>query len=61
MEVGADPVTDVEDIVFSRDDQRMVVSVFRQDAAYLLNRATQERVKLPAQRRLWIKFLSKRK
>ncbi len=46
-DVGDDPVTDVQDIVFSSDDERMIVSVFRQDAAYLLNRATQERVKLP--------------
>lgn len=48
--LGDDPVTSVEDIVFSPDDRRMLVSVFRQSSAYLLDRDSEERLGLPHQR-----------
>ncbi|MEM8733121.1 MAG: WD40 repeat domain-containing protein [Planctomycetota bacterium] len=45
--IGEDPVTGVEDIVYSPDEARLLVSIFRQDAAYLLDRSSKARIKLP--------------
>lgn len=47
---GEDPVTGVEDIVYSPDGGRILVSIFRQDAGYLLTRDSEARVELPHQR-----------
>ena len=45
-DIGKDPVTGVEEIRFSRNDDKLAVAVFRQDASYLIDFKTDERKKL---------------
>lgn len=45
-DIGKDPVTGVEEIRFSRDDRKLAVAVFRQDAAYLIDLTSGKRKQL---------------